>query len=456
MLLPAVKFLRRSMLTAAFGVAALQGISPATAQETPAHQTQYVQELDGLRSYYQSRMPNRQRIVVLPQDVTRTQPRWDTSHTVINSYMRTQGVEMSWPELRALGFRLLTGTQGNPYSLFNSSLRHSDLPNEDLIHNVILPAAMTFRETSANPDDAFCLILPQDRDFLTFSVDGLSQEQNVRLFNRHEFWHCLEVEEGNARRSSPLRLQDYERSARVQEAEIFADLGAVSDMIALDGEDTSIIRKIARWRLENLNGLEGHDIEHYSGRALLALEQEIARTGLDAFRAMDHEGRRRIVERLTRAHRLDRAELRDYLNAVIDLKKGKTPPRLSAKVGAYLADWQTAQSSPPPTRNYIQLTEAERQQLQNWNIRAELTAAATPAGGGEITPQSLLAARNRLLDRQRAEISRNPTDRLGGAKIIKLEQAFQHVFALNWAPAFYRPEEPARSSSPAPATRPAS
>lgn len=447
------------MLTAAFGAAVLQGVAPAQAQNSapPAtNQTTYMRELDSMRQYYQAHMPNSQRVVVLPQDVVRTQPRWDTSGAVIGGYMRSQGVEMSWPELRGLTTRLVTGGITGLYSFHNNNLRHVDLPHEDLGHSITMPAALTYRQTSANPNDPYCLILPQDRDFFRFHVDGLSNDQNVRFFNRHEFWHCLEAQEGSGQSAlgGQLRLQDYQYSAAIMKAEIFGDLGAVSDMIALDGENTDIIAPIVSWRKSNLNSTYGRDLEHYSGYALIALGAEINSMGLDTYRSLPHAARRQMVERLTNTHTMDARELRSMFRAASRKDKTRPATGLSAKVAAYLADWEASRVIEPETVRYILLSQDERQQLQNWNIRAELTTLATPANG-QITPQSLLAARVRLLDRLREENAKNPSNKLGGARILKLEQAFQHVFTCNWAPAFYRPEEAACRPAPT-ALRPAS
>lgn len=442
---------RSRVLTAFFGLAALQGAGSAQAQTQPQSETQSTQALDALRAQYAARYQQAITLVVIDPDRLQALPAWMSAQARYNNLFHASGLTLSAQQASQLDTTLLMRGVMGPYSGVNSGLEHVDLPDESgLDHSAASAFSMPALRLPQHAGQLFCMVGPAFSDFSILTIPVLGQERSVRFFNRHEFWHCAEEADApqvDARvmsgRGLPLHLYQY--SVDIMLAETRADLGAASDMIVYDGEDTSIIAPIAAWRAEQLKNPQGHDINHYSGMALFALAREIDAMGVDAWRALPDAARMAAVTRITNSETMGTRALRDYLLATkgkytlppvsadsrLDGLRGHARDRMNA--ARHLAVYQAASGAGTEAPAPIELSERERAELTRWNAVAELEHTAT-AGGRALDLTSLRAARVDILDRLRASVAAAPADPLGGARIIKLDQAYQAVLAARFGP----------------------
>lgn len=441
---------RSRVLTAFFGLAAMHG-APAVQAQTQS-ETQASRALDALRAQYTERYKQAVTLVVIDPDRLQALPAWMSAHARYNALFHSSGLTLSAQQASQLDTTLLMRGVMGPYSGVNSGLEHVDLPDESgLDHSAASPFSIPALRVPQHPGQLFCMVSPAFGDFASLSIPALGHERSVQFFNRHEFWHC--GEEVDAPQVDPrvmsgrgLPLHLYQYSVDIMLAETRADLGAVSDMIVYDGEDTTIIAPIAAWRAEQLKNPQGHDINHYSGMALFALGREIDAMGLAAWRALPDAARTAALTRITNSETMDTRALRDYLLATkgkyilpdvaadsrLDGLRGRARERMNA--ARHLAVYRAASGAGTEEPAPIELNEQQRAALTRWNAMAELERTAT-AGGRALDLASLRAARVEILDRLRAGIAARPADALGGARIIKLDQAYRALLAARFAPA---------------------
>ena len=452
------------LLTALFGFAALQAAPLAHAQSQPQAETQASRALDSLRAQYAARYRDAVTLVVIDPDRLQALPAWMSPVARYNALFHGSGLVLTPQQASQLDTTLVMRANMGPYSGANTGLSHVDLPDQDgLDHSAASAFSMTALRLPQYASQNFCMVSPAFTDFSLLTIPDLGHDRSVRFFNRHEFWHCAEdisAPQADPRimsgRGLPLHLYQY--SVDIMLAETRADMGAASDMIVHDGEGTDILPVIARWRGEQLKNPEGHDINHYSGFALAALKREIDTMGVEAWRALPDATRTATLARLTAQETMGTRALRDYLLASknqfelpvvaidsrLDGLRGRARDRMNAArhLAAYRASTGLGTAAPEP----IELNDRQRQALTSWNAVAALENIAR-SGGQDISLQSLRSARVVLLDSLRAEVAANPDDPLGGAKIIKLDQAYQAVLTARFSPA-PPPSAPARAPQP--------
>lgn len=440
------------ILTALFGFAALQAAPLAHAQSQPQAQTQASRALDSLRAQYAARYRDAVTLVVIDPDRLHALPTWMSAMARYNTLFDGSGLVLTQQQASQLDTTLVMRAAMGPYSGANTGLAHVDLPDQDgLDHSAATAFSMTALRLPQHASQNFCLVSPAFVDFSLLTIAELGHARSIRFFNRHEFWHCAEdikAPQADPRvmsgRGLPLHLYQY--SVDIMLAETRADMGAASDMIVHDGEGTDILPVIARWRGEQLKNPDGHDINHYSGFALAALKREIDTMGVAAWRALPDATRTATLVRLTTQETMGTRALRDYLLASknqfelpvvaidsrLDGLRGRARDRMNAArhLAAYRAATGIGTAAPEP----IVLDAHQRQTLSRWNAVATLESTAR-SSGRELSLESLRAARATLLDSLRAEVAANPADVLGGAKIIKLDQAYQAVLRARFGPA---------------------
>lgn len=408
---------RLQLLSSAFALIATP--LPAAAGAPPAR-TAASARLDGLRDQYQTRLPAGRHIALLDPDRLADLPQDTRLSASLQTTLADQGLDLPPSLAVSLAFSLMTSSDTGPYA-------YNMLGDESLNHVVALPYTLP-AVTRPGSDDVFCIVTAEDNDFILFQVPGLDARQMITFFNRHEFWHCLNdvgkppAADGAALAGGGLPVADYQRTVDILQDEATADLGAIADMIAYDGADTSIIPLIACWRRDNLKSDDGIDINHYSGVALADFKARIDGIGLAAFRGLTDAARAELVQATARQSLPDARIMRDLLRAVIRDKKAPPPRPPKGLAGRYYAEWLQAQA--PAPRRQLELSEAQLAQLAKWDAAALLRARA-----GGTAPGPLAGARRGLLEELRAAIAARPDDVTNGAKIVLLNKAYQQLLA---------------------------
>lgn len=408
---------RLHLLSSAFALIATP--LPAAAAGAPPARTVASARLDALRDQYQARLPAGRRIALIDPDRMGDLPQDKRLSGSLQTTLAGQGLDLPPALAVSLAFSLMSSSDMGPYS-------YNQLKNGSLNHTVALPYTLPQVRLPGSGDDAFCIVVAEDNDFILYQVPGLDARQMVTFFNRHEFWHCLNdigkppaaEEAGLAGGSLPVAA--YQRTVDILQDEATADLGAVADMIAYDGADTSIIPLIARWRRDNLKSTDGMDINHYSGVALADFKARVDAMGLAAFRALSDAARAALVHDVARQSLPDARSMRDLLRAVIRDKKAAPPRPPKGLAGRYYAEW--LQAEPPAPKRAVELSDAQLAALDGWDGAALLRARA-----GGTAPDKLAAARRQLLEELRADIAARPADVTNGARIVLLNQAYQQL-----------------------------
>lgn len=426
---------RKGLLSLVFGTMVAQGLLPAGQAQasqgrppatTPVTdpQTRASSDLESMRTHYQRRAPRNVTIGALDTDTLLSFNLNDGETYELTDAIRSGGVTPDDDSVAriAQGLEFLPGI----YSV-NMAV--------DLDHQTLAPVAVpTLRATDGR---AMCVTITGQPDIQSVLPTGLNMAQSARFLNRHEFRHCAsahinhvmerhdDVAAAVARGDMGPALFDY-LSSRLEE-ETRADLGALSDMIVLDGDSPAILRSVAQWRADRM-AAEQHDITHYSTPALLALAGRIDDMGLDRYRRMPERSRERMLERILQDTKLtggavalvfSRAHggevnypysLRDHQRATPALAYLQAHPNL-----------QFVDMDP------IILTAEQATSLQEWDAEAEMTKRALREGNGQINRFSLLAARRDMLDTLRDNIHREPTNTIYGAQILMTHMAFQQL-----------------------------
>lgn len=456
-----MKRITRHLLTGLFGLATLPAAVQAQSGSSLPDDTAASRSIDTLRAQYAARYRDAVKLVVIDPDRLAAIPPWLDAQARFNTLFSSTGIALSSSEARALDMTFSLQQQFGAYHGANVGFHNVDIPDTDLNSSTANAFSLPGVKLMNAPGQLFCVVSPAFTDFTLLVIPALGHERSIRLFNRHEFWHCAEdsmkaAADARIFSGSGLPLDMYQYNVDIIRAETRADMGAVSDMIVYDGEDTSIIPAISAWRAEQLKNPEGHDINHFSGFALAALKREIDAMGVAAWRALPDDTRTATLTRLTLGETLDTRGLRDYLQAVkgktalpvvatdtrLDGVAGKARARLNA--ARHLAVYNNVTGAGTEAAEPIRLTTAQLQTLGSWNAVALLEKTAT-TGKAALTPDSLRRARAKLLDDLRANVRANPANILAGARIIKLNQAYRFVLTSRFAP---------QPATPAPVARP--
>jgi hypothetical protein len=408
------------MLCAVFGAVAAQGVlraAPAQAHgQEPEPQTAASAELARMADYYNQLLDTDQPILYLDPDRLQTLPQEPTFDDLARMIGR-DGVTPTLDALERLDSSITT-TPG-PYSAVNADY--------GLEHELLMPYAL-----AGLPSDGgtFCLAVAGVDHAVVRGLDGMTAEQAVRFFNRHEFWHCvgdtvLEAH-GAARDGSERRFTRafYEHKARVLSSETMADLGAVADMIAEDGDGLEIVQSVSIWRARRFFA-EQRDIDHFSSPALIVFAQEIEAMGIDAFRQRGAAARLEMITRSTRENRISPAVLalldqhRHGVNAD-HMRPSASERALAEKVAGLM---RQVGSITHDDFEFIVLSEDQGAELARFDARGRLERAARGEAEGPLSRHAVLAARARLLDELRRALRETPDDPLIGARIILTHRA---------------------------------
>lgn len=420
------RYVRHPWLALTFGLFALPATGAATAprqENLRPPETAASQQVEAMRLYYSGLSTDDPPLLVLDADQLGALDQQQPDFAALGQQISRDGVT---PPADTLA-RMMSEQQSRkgPYS-----------EQLDMAHRVF-PA---FARLITGPRTAaFCLTVTANPDHDPApALEGLSKEQKVRFFNRHEFWHCV----GNRMGQQGGTDGYYDGLAEMLAEETRADAAALADMVALDGDDPGIITAVASWRARRNTP---HYRSHVTTPALLALQTEIETMGVTAFRALSPAARRDLALRVAADNAVSAGAL-----AQIDRLQGLTvneQPLINdndramvARLAAIYTRFRRA--SPVEPDGMIYLSPAAAAAARAWDAPARLAAAA--AAGAEGTPQArLAAARVALLDGLRAEITADPANVVHGARIVLLENAYQAALTAMRQPTTARPAAPA-------------
>ncbi len=439
----------RHALTLLFAATSLQATSNAQAPMPTQQDTEATRAVEQLRQQYQARYRQSVTLLVIDPDRLHAQPPWMPVQQRYNQLFASAAVDLTDYQARQVHQSVMNYQDPSAYSDMNSGIPHVDLPHGNLYSTATAAFSMGGIKLNQHAGQLFCVVSPAFSDFTILDVPGFGHDRSIRFFNRHEFRHCAQDPNTDSGRPAsmakglPLHLYNY--SVRIMLRETSADLGAASDMIVFDGGDTDFIPHIAHWRADQLKGPGGHDINHYSGLALLALKREIDTMGVEKWREMADSARDAAIERITNSETMNARALRDYLLAAqgkIELPVVAADSTLAGLRGnardrhnaaRHLAVYRAATGASAMRPVQIVLNSAERAALAQWNAVAALEERAT-ALGGSLTADSLRLARVAILDGLRDSVRANPANPLFGAQIIKLDQAYRRILSTRLQP----------------------
>lgn len=434
------RFARKGLLSIVFGTMVAQGLFPASeaqAQGRPAPaaspapaepETLASARLESMRLYYQRRAPSNITIGALDTDTLLSFPLDDEDATYdLADAIRSGGVRPNDDAIAEIreGIEFFPGI-------------YSQNDEVNLDHQTLAPVAVPLlRSTDGR---AMCVTITGLPDIQSVLPTGLNMEQSARFLNRHEFRHCSSAHithmmerhddiatlftEGEI--GAPL----FNYIAERLEEETRADLGALSDMIVLDGDSPDILRFVASWR-SNRMAAEQRDITHYSSPALLALADRIDTMGVERFRRMSERSRERLLENILQDTKMTGGSMA----IVMSHANGSDPAEINYpytqqdhdRAAPALAYMQAHPNLEFVDMDPIILSPDQAAALQEWDAEEEMAKRARSEGGGEITRFSLLAARRDMLDSLRENIRTDPTNPIYGAKILLTHTAFQYL-----------------------------
>ncbi len=432
------RFARKGLLSIVFGTMVAQGLlvsSEAEAQNLPAPasspatepQTQASTTLDNMRAHYQRRAPRNVTIGALDTDTLLSFNLNDGQTYALTDAIRSGGVT---PDDASVA-RLAEGLQFYP-GIYSANV------SVGLEHQTLAPVAVP--DLRATDGRAMCITITGQPDIQSVLPTGLNMEQSARFLNRHEFRHCAsahishmmerhdEIAANVARGEITPALFDY-LSGRLEE-ETRADLGALSDMIVLDGDSSQILRSVAAWRADRM-AAEQRDVTHYSSPALLALADRIDAMGIARYRGMSERARERLIERVLQDTKLTGgAVLLVYAeanNASVSAVNYPLSARDHARAAPALAHMRANPNLQFVDMDPIILTPDQATTLHEWDAQGEMAQRAMREGGGQINRFALLAARRDMLDSLRDSIARDPANPIYGARILMTHMAFQDL-----------------------------
>lgn len=434
--------LRKGALSLLFGLMAAQGLmssSAAQAQtagqdaatapaDSESAQTQASRNLERMRAYYAARMAGNTALGAV-----------DSDRLYANALPGTADADLMRSAI------ISDGAVADDASLATmleaaDSLNGPYTPTEgiNLAHQILSPRAVPNLHTASG--SAMCIVITAQADMQLFVPNGLTIEQTARYANRHEFHHCMsrslraldsaqdDVHASNAHGAINPAVFDFAASGLAEETR--ADLGALMDMIVIDGENPSIINNIAAWREQRMASAQ-QDINHYSSPVLRALAQRVEQMGVARFRRMDEGARSRLAEDLIRQNSLSAGALvlvAAHMYHIDDLRQFnvRITPRDHALASPALTFMRANPDLVHGDFTPVKLAADQVAQLNTWNIEEQLRASATNKDG-QMTRLGVLSARSAVLDDLRRQLVAEPSNPMHGARIILTQRATQHL-----------------------------
>lgn len=291
----------------------------------------------------------------------------------------------------------------------------------------------------SDPGREACVIIPASDHAVPdeFNIPGLSFQDQIKLFNNHESWHCrddryslrgINVEDvKNANIADPRSIANNPTACKViaisYQKEAFADAGGIGTMLR-EGYDLSLLDRVADWRQER-----PADLVHITTPVLRGMKQEIEQMGgIAKFRAMSDE------------------QARQFYYKVVD-KYGVTGPAVQSAVKFALAgpvqsfgqevgalfdrdtskgiDFYRYFSANPQPLQSAPLTPQQAIGLDHYDPQAQLEERAFDRTG-KITPESMIKAYGELQDELRSRMQAHPGDQLYPQEMTKLQREFTH------------------------------
>lgn len=314
------------------------------------------------------------------------------------------------------------------------------------------PHAFLAPNTTADGKTA-CLVISSET-LPSLLVEGFTRDQMVRFTNRHEFQHCTDPHFKMAETPKDVDLEkerkDLEKghfshfalqsAAETMRHETLADLGAVGDMIAKDGDSIDIIDTLADFRQKMLGNRL--DIGHYSSPGLKALRAQIEDMGIDTFRALPQDKREEMYQRITAETSPSPFALRAFVAIITEKtslgraeRKARSDAEDAMGVEIYHAFKEgarrhTSQFSPRT------LAFMHQENILDYDAQEELLSRARDEQG-RVTPQSLTRARSGILDDLLSRMDEKPNDPSSAAKSVKLRETYAELMRnpLTFAPA---------------------
>lgn len=415
-------WLRQGLLSAVFGISALQAPLAQAAEQAPP-QTAAAQDLHKMRAHYDRLRRDDAPIAVYSADDAETPNSYDAWDNLPDA-LEKQGVLLEDDGI----------DQIEPY--FNFGEGPFDGAGIGLDAEIIMPQAV-LQVSTAGAGKA-CVVLAATPDIMPFDLPaGLSPEMAARYVNRHEFWHCLDSTMPDQHAPSPvtngeLDAVQYKFLQNVLRTETFADLNAAADLIALDGADRTVIDHLASWRTAAL--ASRMDLHHDTAPALQALGREIDGMGIKQFRSLSDGQRERLVKRVAAAHTPTAAAmaLGVHLTLDLDMPEELAPSDADRAYAENMAArYKKAKAAATPARTRA-AGAVFQPAIEAFDARAALTSVA---GTDSPTHLQLLAARAELLDGLRRDINADPANPVHAGKILRLGRAYKALLTAPATPA---------------------
>ncbi len=296
------------------------------------------------------------------------------------------------------------------------------------------PTALT---NLRNPNPRACVVVPSSERSPDIDIQGLSRPDIVEFTNRHEGWHCLDgkynlrhldPEKLEAVRKGTLGSQINDRTAleiyaTIYRKEALADVGATGDMIRA-GKGLDLIDKVADWRAQ-----DPKDLQHLSSPVLKGLKAKIGEIGLDNFRKLSDTDAQKLYFEVTDKWGMTGRSLQTGLR--FEMAKGAERQGYLDRFGkdqdvtrALLLETYVAKARPDQPAAGLSGTDAAlAAQLKNWDADKLLDDKAFEMGK-KITPQTIIAAYNRLQGDLHGKMTSDPDNKLYPLQATKLQQAF--------------------------------
>lgn len=435
------RFARKGLLSIVFGTMVAQGLfapSDAAAQNLPAPasspaadpETAASRDLERMRAYYAARSTNGMLIAAIDTDrLFAADASADDADILQSALTGDRHAHASQDALEAT-MELMDSHTG----------AYSSVETVDLDHEVMAPMAISGKSITTVEGAAMCLVVTAQPDIQITIPEGLTPAQTARYVNRHEFRHCmshtlddLRVQQANMKMTlddgSTINPAVFTFLAGSLAEETYADVAAMMDMVALDGDDTAMIRNVAQWRASRLASQQ-RDMTHYSTPALTVLANEIDDMGIKRFRRMNDNARERMAQRIVREHSLTpgaMAIMTAYISGSSDLSEISAVTlndRDRAMGNAAVSYMEANTGHVHKDVIAIHMTQAQTQELSDWDAEEALSQRAR-LSNGSITRMSILAARAEMLDGLRADMLQDPSNPMYGARILMTHAAVQ-------------------------------
>ncbi len=454
----AASLLHRGFLSAAFGLAALAGFASPAAHAHDGHHGHGHGDTshDSVRdtratqrhasvflSHYASRMKEGTKLGIIDHD--RLEAFNSTPQTSdVNTILISNGAQLSGDSMLYLRGKLDEKTSRGLYSINDS---------EDLHLHQDIQEAFSQPMLTSSDGTMMCVTVLGNPGIAIATIEGMTQDQVIRFVNRHEMRHCTDTSGLEDLFTSHNRWQELEKTAfgaretetarysyqsQILYRESVADLGALIDMIVIDGDTPAIIDSIAQWRQNELYAND--DITHYTTDSMIALSRTINDIGVDAFRALPEEAREKILYDIAAKSALSAGSFAYLAGHLTGANNTPLRPNVDisdtdrAAVASTIKRLDSHEYIGTAEQTQIILTDAQIHELRNWDARTRLTQAAL-SHSDSLTQGSLYNARVALLDSLREDIAANPSDTLHGAKLVLLENTFKDMMHDLDAPA---------------------